>query len=95
MHPFLTEHTGDFAGGYIANWFLNASMDLSPRLRKIPERRRVAVSAAISLAVVTAVEVFPIFGSPNLEDIPAGVAGIIASFGVRKLAQRWVGEQVR
>lgn len=94
MPSFLADNAGDFAGAYALNWVLNATMDLT-RLKRIPENRRLIMSANLSLATVVAIETLPIFGTPDLKDIPAGVVGILASIGVRKLAQRWVGEQVK
>lgn len=94
MPEFLAENSGDFAAGYLANWFLNTQSDKIPCLNRFPQQRRLMVNAGISMAIVSAVEMFPIFGTPQLEDIPAGVIGIIASIGVRKFAQRWVARSI-
>lgn len=95
MPEFLAEHSGDFAGGYLANWFLNTQTDNIPFFRRIPEKRRLMINAGISMAIVTAVETYHIFGEPQLEDIPAGVVGIATSIGVRRLSQRWVNRQIK
>ncbi len=93
MPEVLANYSGDFAGGYCFNWFINTTMELSP-LSRISENKRNLISAGITLGAVVAVETFHIFGTPQFQDVPAGVLGVIASYGVRKLAQRWVGEQV-
>lgn len=93
--PVLDQNVGDFAGGYAANWTINSIMELTPSLNKISEKKRTLISVGLSLATVSAVELFPIFGTPDIADIPAGFLGVLASYGVRRLAQRWVGEQVK
>lgn len=96
MPEVLTEHAGDFALGYMVNWFSNTTMELVPALKKIPElpeQKRLKISAGLALATVFTLELLPLIGS-EIADIPAGVLGVLANYGVRRLAQRWVGEQV-
>ena len=91
MPDFLANNSGDFAAGYLGNWFLNYTLESVSRFRSISENKRLLISAGVTFGAIAAVETVPIFGTPQLKDIPAGVAGILASYGVRKLAQRWVG----
>ncbi len=62
----------------------------TPGLNRIPEKTRVKIGAGIALGVIAAAELLPISGTPDPLDIPAGVLGVLASYGVRRLVQRWV-----
>lgn len=93
--PQILWYVGDYAGGHVGTWFLNATMGTTPFLNRLSERTKIKISSGLTLATVLAVETFPLFGTPRVEDIPAGVLGVLGSLGVRKLAQRWVGLQVK
>lgn len=90
MPEVLRDYSGDFAAGYLFNWLFNSTMELTP-LRRIPENKRLIISAGLTLGVCTAAEVFPLLGTQDLRDIPAAVLGILASYGVRRITQRWIG----
>ena len=94
MPTYLAYNAGDFAAGYLINWSALYTMETFPGLKRISEKSRVNIGSGVALGLIAAVELSPIFGTPDLLDIPAGVLGILASYGVRRLAQRWVGEKI-
>jgi|SRR3990167_4990655 len=87
---FFIHNSGDLKNGYEIAFLTNFAFELFAP--KTPERFRVSTSLALACGSVLLAEATPLISflsTPDLADIPAGIAGALACVGLHLLGRKF------